>query len=151
MDVVWQGVAVSILLLLTVWYSQQQKRNFKTPDPGASSLDYLKSFDRSLKDALARGERRSRFTYPTYFLIGISIIWSAWNKGPLTSKMYLKYPDVIFIGSVPLVAWIIVAVATVLIFIFSGSVFRWDVRLVYGRVFDKLEETIADMEKLKQE
>ena len=149
LDVIWQGVAASILMLLTVWYSKREKRSIKTLDHGATSLDYLKSFDRLLKDALSRGEKVLRFTYPLYFLIAISIIWSAWNKGPLTSKMYQKYPDVIFIGSVPLFALIIAGVATLLMFYFSGRIYRWDVRLIYGRVFRKLEETIAEMENVE--
>jgi Na+/H+ antiporter NhaC len=151
MDVIWQGVATSIMFLLTAWYSKWQKRNIKTLDHGATSLDYLKSFDRRIKDGLSRSEKVLRFIYPLSFLIGISIMWSAWNKGPLTSKMYQEYPDVIFIGSVPLFAWIIAGVATLLMFYFSGRIYRWDVDLVYGRVFRKLEETIAEMEKLKEE
>jgi len=151
MDVIWQGVATSIMFLLTAWYSKWQKRNIKTLDHGATSLDYLKSFDRGIKDGLSRSEKVLRFIYPLSFLIGISIMWSAWNKGPLTSKMYQEYPDVIFIGSVPLFAWIIAGVATLLMFYFSGRIYRWDVDLVYGRVFRKLEETIAEMEKLKEE
>ena len=150
LDAIWQGVAISILMLLTGWYSKLQKRSFKTLDHGATSLDYLKSFDRLLKDALSKGEKVLRFTYPLYFLIGISIMWSAWNKGPITSKMYQKYPDVIFIDSVPLFAWIIVGVATLLMAYCSGRIYRWDVGLIYGRIFRKLEETIAEMEKLKQ-
>ena len=150
LDVIWQGVAISILMLLTVWYSKRQKRSFKTLDHGATSLDYLKSFDRLLKDSLSKGEKVLRFTYPLYFLIAISVMWSAWNKGPLTSKMYQEYPDVMFIGGVPLFAWIIAGVAFLLMFYFSGRIYRWDVGLVYGRIFRKLEETIAEMEKLKQ-
>src|SRR6188768_2051038 len=46
MDFIWQGVATSILMLLTVGYSIRQKRSYKTLDHGATSLDYLKSFDR---------------------------------------------------------------------------------------------------------
>jgi len=150
LDVIWQGVATSVLLLLTAWYSIREKRSIKTLDHGATSLDYLKSFDRLLKDALSAGEKILRFTYPLYFLIAMSTMWSAWNKGELTSKMYQKYPDVIFIGGVPLFAWIIAGVATLLMFYFSGRIYRWDVGLIYGRVFRKLEETIAEMEKLKQ-
>jgi len=150
LDAIWQGVAISILMLLTVWYSIRQKRSIKTLDHGATSLDYLKSFDRILKDALSRGEKVLRFTYPLYFLVAINIMWSAWDKGPLTSKMYQKYPDVIFIGSVPLFALIIAGVATLLMLYFSDRIYRWDVGLIYGRVFRKLEETIAEMEKLKQ-
>jgi hypothetical protein len=151
LDAIWQGVAICILMLLTAWYSIRQKRSIKTLDHGATSLDYLKSFDQLLKDTLSKGEKVLRFTYPLYFLIGISIMWSAWNNGALTSKMYQKYPDVIFIGSVPLFAWIIAGVATLLMLYFSSRIYRWDVRLIYGRVFGKLEETIAEMEKLKQE
>jgi hypothetical protein len=150
LDAIWQGVAISVLLLLTAWYSERQKRSIKTLDHGATSLEYLKSLDRSLKDTFSKNEKILRFAYPLYFLIGISTMWSAWNKGPITSKMYQKYPDVIFIGSVPLFVWIIAGVATLLMLYFSGRIYRWDVRLMYGRVFDKLEETIAEMEKLKQ-
>jgi hypothetical protein len=149
-DAFWQGVAVSILLLLTAWYSKRKMHNLNTLDQGATSLDYLKSFDRRLKDVFSRSEKIVRFSYPLYFLIAMSSIWSAWNKGPITSKMYQKYPDVIFIGSVPLFVWIIVGVATLLMLYFSDRIYRWEVRLMYGRVFDKLEETIAEMEKLKQ-
>ena len=150
LDAIWQGVAISILMLLTVWYSIRQKRSIKTLDHGATSLDYLKSFDRILKDALSRGEKVLRFTYPLFFLIAMSTMWSAWDKGPITSKMYLEYPDVIFIGSVPLFAWLIAGVATLLMLYFSDRIYRWDVGLIYGRVFRKLEETIAEMEKLKE-
>lgn len=51
----------------------------------------------------------------------------------------------------PLVAGIIVAAATLAVFFFSDKIYRWDVRLMYGRVFSKLERTIAEMETLKQE
>ena len=149
-DTFWQGVAISVLLLLTVWYSKRIMHNLNTLDQGATSLDYLKSFDRRLKDVFSRSEKIVRFSYPLYFLIAMSSMWSAWNKGPITSKMYQKYPDVIFIGSVPLFVWIIAGVATLLMIYFSGRIYRWEVRLMYGRVFDKLEETIAEMEKLKQ-
>jgi hypothetical protein len=151
LDVVWQGVATSILMLLTLWYGIREKRNIKALDHGATSLDYLKAFDQLLKDALSKGEKVLRFTYPLYFLIAISTMLAAWNKGPLTSKMHQKFPDIIFIGSVPLFAWIIAGVATLLMFYFSARIYRWDVCLIYGRIFRKLEETIAEMEQLKQE
>jgi hypothetical protein len=150
LDAIWQGISVSILLLLSVWYSIREKRSIKSLDHGATSLDYLKSFDRLLKDTLSRGEKILRFSYPLYFLIAMSTMYSAWDKGELTSKMYQKLPDIIFIGSVPLFVWIIAGVATLLMLYFSDRIYRWDVRLMYGHVFQKLEETIAEMEKLKE-
>ena len=150
LDAIWQGAAASILLLLSAWYGKRQMRSIETLDQGATSLDYLKSLDRWLKDILTKSEKIARFSYPLYFLIAMSTMWSEWNKGELTSKMYQKFPDLIFIGSVPLFALIIAGLATILMFYFSDRIYRWDVRLMYGRVFRKLEETIAEMEKLKQ-
>ena len=150
LDVIWQGAAVSILILLSAWYGKRQMRSIETLDQGATSLDYLKSLDRWLKDILTKSEKIVRFSYPLYFLIAMSTLWSAWSKGEITSKMYQKYPDVIFIGSVPLFALIIVGVTTILMSYFSDKIYRWDVRLMYGRVFGKLEETIAEMEELKE-
>lgn len=151
LDAVWQGVATSILLILTAWYSQRQKRNIKTLDYGATSLDYLKSFDQGLKDALLKGGKVFRFSYPVYFLIAMSTIGSAWNKSekPI-AEIRRNFPDLIFVGNFPLFALIIAGVATLLMLYFSDKIYRWDVRLIYGRIFRKLEETIAEMEKLKQ-
>jgi hypothetical protein len=81
----------------------------------------------------------------------MSTIGSAWNKSekPI-SVIHRKFPDLIFIGNFPLFVLIIAGVATLLMLYFSDKIYRWDIRLMYGRVFGKLEETIAEMEKLKQ-
>ena len=148
---VWEGVAIALLLLSTVWYSLHLNRGFKTFDYGATSLEYLRSFDRLLSDRLTKSEKILRFSYPLYFLIGTSMAWSAWSSHGITQKWHQKYPDRIYIGDAPLFALILIGVATLLIMYFSDKIYRWDVRLVYGRVFDKIKETIAEMEKLKQE
>jgi hypothetical protein len=150
LDVIWQGAAASVLILLIAWYGKLQMRSLKTLDHGATSLDYLKSFDRWLKDIFSRSEKIARFYYTLCFLIAMSTIWSAWNKGVLTSKMHQNFPDVIFVGGVPLFALVIAGALTLLMFYFSGRIYRWDAGLMYGRIFRKLEETIAEMEKLKQ-
>jgi hypothetical protein len=150
MHATWQGVAYSVMLLLTLWYSLRQNRDFKALNYGATSLDYLRSFNSLLNDRLSKSEKIFRFSYPLYFLISTSAAWSIWSSHGITQKWHQKYPDRIYIGDAPLFALIIVGVATLLILYFSDKIYRWDVRLVYGRVFDKLKETIAEMEKLKQ-
>ena len=150
MDATWQGLAFSLMLLLTLWYGLRQNRDFKTLDYGASSLDYLRSFDLLLSDRLSKSEKIFRFSYPLYFLIASSAAWSTWSKHGITQKWHEKYPDRIYIGDAPLFALILIGVATLLILYFSDRIFRWDIRMVYGRVLYKLKETIAEMEKLKQ-
>lgn len=151
LDAIWQGAAASVLLLLTAWYNKRQINSIKTLDQGTTSLDYLKSLDQWLKDVLLKSEKIARFSYPLYVLIAISTIGSAWNQQGLTLKIHQKFPDLILIEDIPLFAQIIAAVAILLMFCFSVKIYKWEVRLMYGRVLDKLEETISEMEKLKHE
>ena len=50
---------------------------------------------------------------------------------------------------IPTFMWIIALVIAILIYVFGGKIYRWDVNLVYGRVFKKLDELIADIEGLR--
>jgi hypothetical protein len=150
--VIWHGVAASVLILVTTWYGKMQMNGLNALDQGATSLDYLKSFDRWLKNVFSRSEKIARIYYTLCFVIAISTMGAAWNENEeLVSATHRKFPGLIFIGGIPLVALIIGGVATLLMFYFSDRIYRWDVRLMYGGVFDKLEETIAEMETLKEE
>ncbi len=151
MQVVWEGIAISMMLMFLVAYSLWQKRGYKTLDYGATSLEYLKSFDRLLNDTLSKGEKIVRFFYPICFLISLSAMWTSWSKQGITQKWHQKYPDHIYVGDIPLYALVIVGIIFLVMLYFSDKIYRWDVRVVYGRVFTKLKETIAEMEKLKQE
>ena len=148
----WQGLAASALLLLTGWYNIRQLQGLPALNQGANSLEYLRSFDRWLKDVLSRSERAARFSYLLYFLIAVSTLWAVWSgQEGLALKVQEKYPDLLFVGNVPLAALIAAGLFFLLLFWFSGKIYQWDLRLMYGRVFDKLEETIAEMEKLREE
>lgn len=146
-DQLWLGIAASLLLIIAVWYINRLLKNIDTLDQGATSLDYLKSIDKWIEDTLCESEKIARFFYPLNLLIAISTIWFAWNKQGAILKISQKFPDI----NIPLTVLIIAVVAPLLLFSVSVKIYRWEVRLIYGRVFGKLKETIADMEKLKQE
>lgn len=150
LDALWQGVAIAVLLLATAWYSKKQIERIKVVEAGQNSYDYLKSFQQWLDTVLLKNGRVIRFTYPIYFLIVMNMLFSSWSsQEELSNKVVHKFPDVTFIGDIPLMAWIITAVITVLMFIFSKQIYLFDVRLMYGRIFDKLDATIKEMETLR--
>lgn len=150
LDALWQGVAISVLLLATAWFSKRQIERIKAVETGQNSYDYLKSFQEWLDTVLLKNGRVIRFTYPIYFLIVINMIFSSWSsQEELVNEVGQKFPDVTFIGDVPLMAWIFAAVITVLMLIFSKQIYLFDVRLMYGRIFDKLDATIEEMETLR--
>ena len=151
LNALWQGLAASLLLLLVAWYNKIQMNGIKKLNQGATSLEYLKSLDQWLKDVLRRSEKIARFYYPLCFIIAISTIWSTWsNQEKLILKMHERFPDLLLIYNVPLVVVIVAGISTLAMFYFSDKIYRWDVRLMYGCIFGKLERTIAEMEELKQ-
>jgi hypothetical protein len=150
LDALWEGVAIAVLLLATAWFSQRQIDRIKAVETGQNSYDYLKSFQEWLDTVLLKNGSVIRFTYPIYFLIVMNMLFSSWSsQEELVNELVQKFPDVTLIGDVPLIAWIITAVVTVLMFLFSKKIYNFDVRLMYGRIFDKLDATIEEMETLR--
>ncbi|MGG7664111.1 hypothetical protein [Dyadobacter sp. BHUBP1] len=150
LDATWQGVAASILLLLTAWYNKRQLRHIDNLDQGATSLDYLISLEQWLKTVLLKGEKIARLSYPLYILIAIGTIWSAWNKQGVTLKIRQKFPALFLIEDYPVFMLLMIGTSLFLIVYISAKIYQFEVRLMYGRVLDKLEETIIEMKKLKQ-
>lgn len=144
---VWQGLAFSFVFLFRLWYAKRVKNRTKVLDQGATSYDYLRSFDKWLKDIHSRNDKVARITNSLVVPLAMSATWTAWSKAGVILKWTQKYPDL----NIPLITIIITIVLTIPMVYFSGRINKFDVRLMYGCLFDKLEETIADMERLKQE
>ncbi|PWE01433.1 hypothetical protein [Marinilabilia rubra] len=151
-DALWQGLATAILLLALAWYSKRTVTGVKTINQGANSYEFLTSYRQWLEDVLQKSEKIMRFFYPINVLIAISMIFSAYSSQPeLQEKLINRFPDLTYIDGIPLMAIIILGLLLLLSILFSRKIYRWDVGLVYGRVFTKLDETIAEMEKLRSE
>ena len=151
-DAVWQGTCMAVLFLGLAWYSHKKMHKINTSNTGLSSYEYLKSFDTNLKAAMSSLVTVMRFFYPLTFLTAMSTIWFGGNnQSILNNKLTERFPDLVFVGGVPLSVLVIVAIVTLLIGYFADKIYQWDVGLMYGRVFKKLKETIAEMEELKGE
>ena len=146
MGALWEGLAISLLFLFRLWYGKQVRNSAPILDQGATSYDYIKSFDMWLKYILSKNEIVARVTNTLVVPLAMSATWTAWSKAGVILKWTQKHPDL----NIPLIAIIITIVLTIPAFYFSAKINKFDIRLVYGRLFDRLEETIADMEKLKQ-
>jgi|TARA_B110001469_G_scaffold122148_1_gene132420 hypothetical protein len=67
----------------------------------------------------------------------------------LVSEVLYGFPNIYLIQGVPLIAIVIILIIAALLSFFGGRIYRWDLNIVYGRVFKKLDELMADIEKLK--
>lgn len=141
----WYGLTFSIVAGFLTWYFRGIVNTIKTLDQGATSYDYLKSFDDCLKDIFRKTEKIVRFSLPLYCFIGFSGLWVSWNKLGFLAILQHRHPTV----NVQLWALAYLATAMLVVILFPVKLSRWEVRMTYGRLFDKLKETIAEMEKLK--
>jgi len=53
------------------------------------------------------------------------------------------------IYGIPLIAIVVIIMIMGLLAFFGGRIYEWDLNLVYGRVFKKLKELMADIENLR--
>jgi hypothetical protein len=84
------------------------------------------------------------------FLAALMPIVQALKAGEVTNAAILNSGFHLIYG-IPTFTWIIALAIAVLIYVFGGKIYKWDVNLVYSRIFRKLENMIAEMEELRNE
>ena len=146
----YAGAFIFFLLMGVCWKSMIQAKTMKNIDTSLSSYEYLKSFDSWLKIAISNSSKVMRFFYPLVFLAALMPIVHALKSGDVTNSAILNSGFHLIYG-IPTFAWIIAIVIAVLMFVFGGKIYKWDVNLVYKRIFIKLENMIAEMEELRNE
>jgi hypothetical protein len=116
---------------------------------GVDSYHYLKAFQRWLKNRLAWGRRFQGHLYAVTFLaLAIGIGASAGGQ-VLIRTIVENFPDVRLVNGVPLVLIVVVVAMTIVVDLFGGLIFDFDVKTGYRRVFEKLDQMVAEMEELR--
>ena len=146
----YAGAFIFFLLMGVCWKSMIQAKTMKNIDASLSSYEYLKSFDSWLKIAISNSSKVMRFFYPLVFLAALMPIVHELKSGDVTNSAILNSGFHLIYG-IPTFAWITAIVIALLIFVYGGKIYKWDVNLVYKRIFIKLENMIAEMEELRNE
>lgn len=152
MGALWHGIVISTLIGITGIYGNSLMKSLVILEFGESCFNYLLSFQKNLVESTNKMKRYMRFLYPLYIMIVMDTIFISYRNQPdLMDKVLDKFPNMLFLWDIPIVLWGI-AITLVLIFtIFSGKIYRWDINLIYGNLFRRLEELVSEMKQLKQE
>jgi len=155
MGIQFMGIPFFIILSMLVFINKRLMDELKYIDKGDSSYQYLKAFNYWIKRQVKINERLSRFLYPAFFLSFIAGFWFKDEQGlflgeRLVNKLLNSYPEMYLVQGVPLVGIIAVVVIMIMLTLLGGIIYKWDLNIVYGRVFRKLEEIMSDMEELKK-
>ena len=148
------GIIFFAALNILVIINYRLLKGLEKIDKGESSYVYLKSFNQWIKMQVRINEQISRLLYPVIFLSFIIGFWfkdaEGMNLGErLVNEIINSFPDIYLVFGIPLIAIVITVLILVLLVIFGGRIYKWDLNIVYGRVFKKLEELLADIESLK--
>jgi len=142
------GVMMFVLLNVIVLVNKKLFRGLNKIDKNVSSYQYLKSFDNWMKDQILVNIKMSRYIYP-YIFLAMIFGFGFSSDFQETLNRILGTHEIYYFYGIP-VYWVITMfLIMVLLAIFGGRIYKWDLNLVYGRILKKLEETIADMEDLR--
>lgn len=147
------GLIFFITLMILVSINKKLLNSLESIDTGENSYQYLKSFNQWIKKQVAVNMKISSFLYPIIFSSFILGFWFKDAEGiPLGKKLVgeilVGFPDTKLLFGIPLVGISIAVLIIVFLAIFGGRIYKWDLNIVYGRVFKKLEELVADIENL---
>jgi len=143
----YSGIAFCSLLIGLVIPGKKHLNTLEQIDKSVSSYQYLKDFRNWREKLMADYTKIYTFFYPALFLILIVSAWS--NLTEPIEKILAQHPEIELVYGLPLLGITAVAVITCILAFASGALFRFDMNLVYGPTFKKLDEIIADMEELR--
>jgi hypothetical protein len=70
--------------------------------------------------------------------------------GKVIALLVEKIPTDIILFGLPYYLIVTIAIATLLFARYAEAIYHWDLNIIYGRQFKKLDELIADMEELRK-
>jgi len=138
------GIILFLMLSWLVIFGQKEAIKMVDIDQSQDSYSYLKSIDIWLKNVMASYTKIYRFFYPLILMATCTAIWLI-----SMDTIIDAFPGIYLINNIP-VFWLLAAsFLAVLSGVFAGTIYKWDMQIMYGNIFDKLDEIINDMEKLR--
>lgn len=144
------GLYICALLVPLIIIAKKELKKSINLSKGQSSYDYLVSFNSWLKGSIETYSAYYKVFYPLFFL-GMAVQGIVSKAGGKVMALLLeKIPTDFIILGLPYYVIVAVALLTLLFARKAEALYQWDLNLVYGRQFKKLEELIADMEELRK-
>jgi hypothetical protein len=148
------GCIFFVTLSVLVFINKKLLNDLDKIDKGVSSYQYLKAFSEWIKKQVAINMKLSKFLYPIVFMSMILGFWFKDAEGiplgeRLVSEILIGFPNIYMVYGIPLIGIVIVLLILALLVHFGGRIYKWDLNIIYGRVFKKLEELMTDIESLR--
>lgn len=144
------GLYICCLLVPLYMIAKKELKKLVNLSKGQCSYDYLMSFNDWLKGSIKVYSAYYKMFYPLFFL-GMAIQGMLSNVGAkLIALLGETFPTDTMIMGQPYYILLVLALGTLIFARFAEAIYQWDLNIVYGRQFKKLEELISDMEELRK-
>ena len=118
-------------------------------DKNVSSYEYLKSFNEWIKNQIVVNTKIARIYYPLFYIFMVLGFWFSSEPVNYIEKILGTSHEMYMVAGIP-VYWVLGNLLIMgIISLVSGPIYRLDLNLVYGQVFKKLDEIVADVEELR--
>jgi len=148
------GISWFLILIGLVVVNKKLMNGLEEIDYHANSYTYLLSFNKWLQEQLAINRKMARIYYPLFFLSIVVGFWFVDAEGipmgeRLVGEVLYGFPDLYLVNGVPLIGIVLILIIVSMLALFGGRIYDMDVYIVYGRMFNKIEELITDLEELR--
>ncbi len=144
------GIGTFIILNTIVIVNKRLMNSLKDVDKNVSSYQYLKAFNDWMKNQLAVNRKMARIYYPLFFIIAVVSFWFSENFQVFLSEILGNPHQIYLVNGFPVLWMLPVILIASLMAIFGGKIYNFDVNLIYGRIFRRLNDMIADIEELRK-
>ena len=143
------GVGYFFVLNGMLLINRKLIKSLKLIDKNVSSYDYLYSFNKWIKHQIAVNTKIARIYYPLFYMFMILGFWFSTEPVNYIQKVLGESHEMYLVAGIP-VYWVAInLIIMAFISLASGPIYRLDLNLVYGPVFKKLDEIVADVEELR--
>lgn len=143
------GLYICFLLTPLVLIAKKELKKSVNLDKGQSSYEYLKNFDSWLKGSIKVYSNYYKWFYPLLFAGMATQAVVSKAGGKLIALMLELLPTEIMFLGLPFYLLAVLLILTAVLAKYAEALYQWDLNLVYGRQFSKLNELIGDMEELR--
>ena len=148
------GAIFFVTLMALAFINKRLLSGLEQIDKGVNSYQYLMTFNQWVNKQVSVNKKLSRFLYPIIFMSFILGFWFKDAEGMhlgerLVGEVVYGFPDIYLVYGIPLIGIVIVVAILGILAFFGGRIYQWDLYIVYGRIFKKLDELLADLESLR--
>jgi hypothetical protein len=145
------GIVMFITLAVVFLVNKRELNELEKVDTSLSCYEYLKSFDSWLHNQVSVNAKMAKVYYPVIFLGTVLGLWFSVHGPSLYERVAGTPKDGWLINGIPASMMIPVLIIAFLLSTFGDRFYRLELNAFYGRVLNKLDELLVEMDKLRMD